>query len=137
MRYGVLIGFALIATGGMYDMAQAQASLPAVKVTDDGSAGGSVQLPLGRDLEVELAANPTTGYTWRLDPGSAPLLQLKARRYESSAMPSSGPRYGAGGKDHFVFEAAGTGTAQLHFEYRRGPANEPARTYDLTVSIVP
>ena len=39
MRYGALIGFALIATGGMYDMAQAQASLPAIKVTDDGSAG--------------------------------------------------------------------------------------------------
>ena len=37
----------------------------------------------------------------------------------------------------FVFEAKTPGTEQLHFEYRRGPAGEPARTYDLTVTVVP
>jgi predicted secreted protein len=137
MRFGALIGLALIATGGMYDMAPAQASHPSIRVRDDGSAGGRVQLPLGRELEVELAANPTTGYTWRLDTGNAPLLQLKSRRYESSALSGAAPHYGSGGRDRFVFEAAGTGTAQLHFEYRRVPAGEPARTYDLTVDVVP
>ena len=137
MRFAALIGLALIATGGMQDMAPAQASHPSIRVTDDGSASGSAQLPLGRDLEVELAANPTTGYTWRLDTGNAPLLQLKSRRYQSSTLPGSEPRYGAGGKECFVFEAVSVGTAQMHFEYRRGSAGEPARIYDLTINVVP
>src|SRR5437764_1073254 len=59
MRLGALIGLALIATGGMYDMASPQASPPAIKVLDDGSAGGSVQPPLGREPVGELGAGPT------------------------------------------------------------------------------
>jgi predicted secreted protein len=137
MRFAALISLAVTAAGGMFEMAPAQASPPAIRVTDDGSASGSVQLPLGRELEVELGANPTTGYTWRLDAGNAPLLQLKSRRYQSSTPPEAAPRPGAGGKDRFVFEAAGIGTGQLHFEYRRGPTGEPARTYDLTVTVTP
>jgi predicted secreted protein len=137
MRFGALIGLALIATGGMYDMASAQASPPAIKVLDDGSAGGSVQLPLGRELEVELGANPTTGYTWRLDVGNSPRFRLKSRQYRPSARPGTPARLGAGGIDQFVLEATVPGTERLHFEYRRGPAGEPARTYDLTVSVVP
>ena len=137
MRLGALIGLALIATGGMYDMASPQASPPAIKVLDDGSAGGSVQLPLGRELVVELGANPTTGYTWRLDLGNSPRLRLKSRQYRVSASPGTPVRLGAGGIDQFLFEATGPGTERLHFEYRRDPAGEPARTYDLTVNVVP
>jgi predicted secreted protein len=138
MRCGALIGIALIAMGGMQTMAPAQPSHTAITVADDGSASGSVQLPLGRELEVELGANPTTGYTWRLDADkAAPLLRLKSRRYQSGATAGSAPQYGAGGKDRFVFTAAGTGTAELRFEYRRGQAGEPARTFNLTVTIGP
>src|SRR5436309_16060043 len=105
MRLGALIGLALIATGGMYDMASPQASPPAIKVLDDGSAGGSVQLPLGRELEVELGDNPSIGYTWRLDPAESAGLDLKSRQYEASASPAGPTRPGAGGIERFVFEA--------------------------------
>ena len=135
MRLAALIGLiAQIALAGITEMAPAQASDPAIRVTDDGSAGGSVQLPLGRELEVSLGANPSTGYTWRLDAGDTPGLRLKSRRFQPA---TTMPRPGAGGTDLFVFEAAAPGTEQLHFEYRRGQAGEPARTYDLRVTITP
>jgi predicted secreted protein len=137
MRFGALIGLALIATGGMHEMAQAQASHPAIKVLDDGSPSGTIQLPLGRDLEVDLGAHPMTGYTWRLDHANLRLLHLKSRQYRAHALPGGSPRLGAAGIDRFVFKAKTRGTEQLHFEYRRGPAGEPAKTYDLTVAVVP
>jgi inhibitor of cysteine peptidase len=137
MRLGALIALALIATGGMNEMAPAQASHPAVSVADDGTAGGSVELPLGRELQVDLGANPTTGYTWRLDSVSSPRLRLKSRHYQPHAAPDAPARLGAGGIDRFVFEATAPGLERLHFEYRRGAMGEPARTYDLTVNVVP
>jgi predicted secreted protein len=137
MRLGALIALALIATGGMNEMAPAQASHPAVRVADDGTASGSVELPLGHELQVELGANPTTGYTWRLDTGGSPRLRLKSREYRHRAAPGGRDRLGAGGIDRFVFEATAPGPERLHFEYRRGASAEPARTYDLTVTIVP
>jgi len=138
MRLAALTGLiALIATGGTYDMASAQASPPAIKVLDDGSAGGSVKLPLGRELEVELGANPTTGYTWRLDAGNSPRLQFKSRQYLPGAPLGAPGGLGSGGIDRFLFEATGAGTERVHFEYRRGSASEPALTYDLTVTVVP
>jgi predicted secreted protein len=136
MRFSALIGLALIAMAGMYEMAQPQASQPAIKVLDDGSAGGSIQLPLGRDVEIELGANPTTGYTWRLD-ANLHLLQLKSRQYRANAPPGASAPVGGGGVDQFVFGAKMPGTERLHFEYRRGPAGEPVRIYDLTVTVVP
>ena len=83
MRLAALIGLITqIALAGITEMAPAQASDPAIRVIDDGSAGGSVQLPLGRELEVSLGANPSTGYTWRLDAGDTPGLRLKSRRFQ-------------------------------------------------------
>jgi len=135
MRLVTLIGLiAQIAMAGTNDMAPAQASQPATRVIDDGSAGGSVQLPLGCELEVELGANPSTGYTWRFAAGNPSPLRLKSRRFQPG---TTTPRPGAGGMDLFVFEAAAPGTEQLHFEYRRGQMGEPARTYDLRVTVVP
>jgi len=82
-----------------------------------------VQLPLGRELEVELGANPTTGYTWQFTAGSPSPLRFKSRRYQPAAAGATCP--GRAGMDLFVFEAAAPGTEQLHFEYRRGDAGQP------------
>ena len=135
MRLATLRGaVALIALAGIINVTPAQPSPPAITVTDDGSAGSSVQLPLGRELELALGANPSTGYTWRLTAGDPSPLHLKSRRFQPAA---TAPRPGSGGQDLFVFEAAAPGTEQLHFEYRRGSTGEPARTYDLRVTVVP
>jgi predicted secreted protein len=135
MRLATLIGLiAQIAMAGTNDVAPAQASQPTIRVIDDGSAGGSVELPLGRQLEVELGANPSTGYTWRFNAGNPSPLRFKSHRFQPAA---TAPLPGSGGKDLFLFEAAAPGAEQLHFEYRRGQAGEPARTYDLRVTVVP
>jgi predicted secreted protein len=137
MRLAALIGsIALIATQGTCDMAQAQASPPAIRIVDDGSASGSVQLPLGREFELDLGANPTTGYTWRCRIADPARVRLKSRDFRPSAS-GSPPRLGAGGTERFVFEAVGAGTEQVHLEYRRGETGAPARTYDLTVTVTP
>jgi predicted secreted protein len=117
-------------------MALAQSPQPAVTVVDDGSSGTGVEVPLGREFELDLGANPTTGYTWRCDLASSGRVRLKSRDFQPSA---SGPplRVGAGGIERFVFEAAAAGTERVHFEYRRGQAGEPGRTYDLTVTVLP
>jgi predicted secreted protein len=117
-------------------MALAQSPQPAVTIVDDGSGGASVEVPLGREFEVDLGANPTTGYTWRCDLANSGRVRLKSRGFQPSA---SGPplRVGAGGTERFVFEAVAAGAERVHFEYRRGQTGPPARTYDLTVTVTP
>ncbi|TMJ57656.1 MAG: hypothetical protein E6G81_12190 [Alphaproteobacteria bacterium] len=117
-------------------MALAQSPHSAITIVDDGSSGAGVEVPLGREFELDLRANPTTGYTWRCDLADPGRVRLKSRRFEPSG---SGPplRVGVGGTERFVFEATGTGTERLHFEYRRGETGEPARTYELTVIVHP
>jgi inhibitor of cysteine peptidase len=116
-------------------MALAQSPSSAITIVDDGSGGASVEVPLGQEFELDLGANPTTGYTWRCDLASSGRVRLKSRYFQPSA---SGPlRVGAGGTERFVFEAAAAGTERVHFEYRRGQTGEPGRTYDLTVTVLP
>jgi predicted secreted protein len=117
-------------------MALAQSPQPAITVIDDGSAAASIAVRRGQELELELGANPTTGYTWRLQIADANRLRLKSRVFERSES-GAPPRPGAGGKERFVFETIDAGAERLHFEYRRGEGGEPARTYDLTVTVLP
>jgi predicted secreted protein len=118
----------------------ASSSAPTIKVIDDGSATASVWVPLAAELEVELGANPTTGYTWRLMTGDLSKLRFKSRRYRpigSGNTAGSPLRLGAGGVDVFAFVPVLAGTEHLRFEYRRGQAGEPARSYDLAVTVSP
>jgi len=117
-------------------MALAQSPHSAITVVDDGSGGASVEVLLGQDFELDLRANPTTGYTWRCDLADSGRVRLKSRRFKPS---ESGPplRVGAGGTERFVFAAADVGSERVHFEYRRGQTGEPARIYDLTVTVRP
>jgi predicted secreted protein len=137
MRSAKLIGaVAQLVIGASNSMAMAQSTHSAITIVDDGSSGASVEVPLGREFELDLGANPTTGYTWRCDLASAGRVRLKSRDFQPSA---SGPplRVGVGGIERFVFETAAAGTERVHFEYRRGQAGDPGRTYDLTVTVLP
>jgi predicted secreted protein len=117
-------------------MALAQSPHSGITVVDDGSGGASVEVPLGQEFELDLRANPTTGYTWRFDLADPGRVHFKSRRFEPST--SSPPlRVGAGGTEQFVFAAAAAGTERVHFEYRKGQTGEPGRIYDLTVTVRP
>jgi len=131
---GALAFVLLMVTGGQ--MAPAQSLPPVVTVIENGSAGSNVQVRVGQELDVRLAANPTTGYTWQYRPDPPPLLRSTSRRFEPSATRSP-PLPGAGGVQVFAFEATAAGTAHLHFEYRRGEAGAPARSMDLEGTVLP
>ena len=111
----------------------AMAQPPRVTLKAD-SGRANVVMSSGQELELQLAANPTTGYTWRLDLGEQTHLRLKSRRYQPFAT-GPNPPPGAGGTEYFVFEAVSAGTEHLQFAYRRGDAGQPVKTFDLDVAV--
>ena len=73
-----------------------------------------VSLDVGDQLEVELEANPTTGYSWELGP-LPDGLELVSSDFEEPG----GSLVGAPGTQRFVFDAMGPGNGILRFEYVR------------------
>jgi len=77
---------------------------------------GEIQAKAGASFTITLAANHTTGYSWRLaKPLDPELLKQISDIYEED---SSG-RTGAGGKEKWTFDALRAGTAEIDFEYAR------------------
>ena len=73
---------------------------------------------------VELAGNPTTGYTWQPD-CTVPALALVGQAFQPG-----GPGIGAGGREIFHFHALMPGNVELAFTYRRpwgGPVRDTRR----------
>ena len=111
-------------------------SVLSINIVDDNSVAGGVQLPIGRELDVALRANPTTGYTWRLVTDNTGPVSLKSRDFATST-PAPPGSTGAGGMEHFVFETRATGSVVLRFEYRRVGTDQATRIYALTVTVAP
>lgn len=101
----------------------------AVRIDAD-DAGASVTVSRTGTLELQLEANPTTGYQWVvLDPG---LVELTTESYEPES-----DLAGAGGVTTFCFTPTGAGTAPLRLGYLRpwedGVA--PIDEYVITVEV--
>jgi inhibitor of cysteine peptidase len=95
---------------------------------------GSTQIvAVGREIEITLESNPTTGYTWNLDgPLPAQLEQVGAAEYtsESTAL-------GGGGSEVWTFKAVSAGEGELSLKYARSfePTASPAETFQITVLV--
>jgi predicted secreted protein len=83
-------------------------------VLDGADSGAEVSLDVGDQLDVELEANPTTGYSWELGP-LPDGLQLVSSDFQEP----SGSLVGASGTQLFVFDVVGPGSGILRFEYVR------------------
>jgi predicted secreted protein len=71
---------------------------------------------VGASFTIILAANHTTGYSWRLaKPLNSELVKQVSNAYDAD---TSG-KIGAGGKELWTFEALSPGTAEIEFEYAR------------------
>jgi predicted secreted protein len=84
----------------------------------------AIRVAVDETFAVELAGNPTTGYTWQadIDPKH---LELIEQEFEPSAA-----GIGAGGREVFRFHAQRAGTTEIRFVYRRpwgGPAQDQRR----------
>lgn len=112
--------------------------------TGDGGSGtvtvvgsGEATLQVDGVLEVALAANPTTGYTWEVSgaPDAAVLEQVGEPVYEAS--PTDTMVVGSGGVMTFEFRAAGAGTTTLELVYRRPweEGVEPIETVTIDVTV--
>ena len=73
-----------------------------------------VSLDVGDRLDVELEANPTTGYSWELGP-LPDGLDLVSSDFEEPG----GSLVGAAGTQVFVFDVMAPGNGILRFEYVR------------------
>ena len=78
-------------------------------------AGRTVTLRTGDSVEVALAGNPTTGFSWQVASAGDPVLHADG---EPAFKPDS-RLIGSGGTATRRFRAVAPGTATLRLEYRR------------------
>ena len=97
---------------------------------DETVAQGSCSV--GATVEVELRANPTTGYVWSVVEDGAPALKFEKSRYE----PSEPQLAGSGGTSVFFFTAKSPADAALKFKYSRPwEKNGDSKTLEFKVSV--
>jgi inhibitor of cysteine peptidase len=97
-------------------------------------AGSTVTLHRGDILEIALAGNPTTGYSWEVEGGAEAVLRQKGTpefKRESALL-------GAGGMMIFRFECIAVGDVTLSLIYRRSfePGVAPLKTFAIKVKAV-
>jgi inhibitor of cysteine peptidase len=97
--------------------------------------GEKVKIARGDTLEVRLASNRTTGYSWAIAKDDR--AKLKPQGKQPTYEPPKKGLPGAGGVDVFRFTAAEAGQTELVLVYRRPfeKGKEPARTFKITVSV--
>jgi predicted secreted protein len=93
----------------------------------------TVALDRGAIMELFLPGNPTTGFSWSLaeTPDQNVLVET------SHFYISQSRAIGSGGGEHWVFRAAGAGTAQLNLVYSRSwkKSTPPAKTYSVAIGV--
>lgn len=112
----------------------AAASTPVtVTKADDGK---TVKAAVGQELELRLAGNPTTGFSWALlqCEGDAVAAVGQGDYVQKPAQPGM---VGVGGEFVFKFRAVKAGKARLTFAYRRPWEKDvpPADTFSVTVAV--
>lgn len=105
-----------------------------VYIADEADNGQTVTMAAGDVLQMMLAENPTTGYTWAVVTNDEAVL----RPSDDPAYEAESDAIGAGGTRTFLFDAVGAGTSVLRLVNARQQATavEPAATFELTVQVV-
>ncbi|MGA1824566.1 MAG: beta-propeller domain-containing protein [bacterium] len=102
-------------------------------VLDESYNNKTVYMRKDSTIAIELAANPSTGYSWSAEWDKSKL-SLDSYKYISPAI----PLVGAAGKDTWIFKALALGTTSLSFKYRRPWETnvQPLRTVNFTIVIL-
>lgn len=105
---------------------------PVVKQASESDNGKTIELQTGQRLRLVLEANPSTGYTWELQPGDAALRLLGEPEYRADS-----EALGSGGEMSFLFAAEAPGDVALRLVYRRPFEKDkpPEKTFELTVKV--
>lgn len=114
------------------DVTRSCSSAQPVLVTEE-DAGGTVSARVGQDIRLELPANPTTGYRWKVTSTNRSF----GYPFREDFAPSS-DAVGAGGTQIFVWRTSGplplAGSHRVTLGYQRGD-EAPTRTFEFTVEI--
>ncbi len=121
----ILLGLALLFTAGCGRRAIS---------LDSAASGRTVELTVGQRLVITLPANPSTGYTWEVREGAAPVLEPLGDPTFTSDNPNL---VGSGGTLRLVFRAAQPGATTLVLVYHRPWETdvEPLDTFQVTVTV--
>ena len=94
--------------------------------------GGSVEVQAGGKLFVDLPGNPTTGYIWQVTNVDDALLNPTDYAFQPDS-----DLTGAGGVEHFEFDAVAPGEVKLELAQSRPWETdaEPSATFSVTVTI--
>lgn len=90
----------------------------------------------GKTLTLDLTGIPSTGYEWICKIDNKDLLIEKSHETKESADDSSETKVGASVKEHYTFEANGSGEARLTAKYARSWEEAPdeiERVFIVTV----
>ena len=91
----------------------------------------TVEVRLGRFVDVELAENPSTGWTWRLQTSTKGVLKPAGEHFTPG--PGASRRVGVGGIRVFHYRAAAVGEVRL--VYALVPPGSGGKASDETFTI--
>lgn len=76
-----------------------------------------IMLKVGQTAKISLKSNPTTGYSWQINPplSQQAIIYLQSKGFKSP----KNPRIGQGGDQYWVFKGKKPGQTTLTFEYKR------------------
>ena len=89
----------------------------------------AIQIAVGERFAIELAGNPTTGYTWQVHADSQHL-ELLGQEFEPG-----GESVGAGGQEVVRFRVVAAGETEIACEYRRPWDKEVRDTRRFRVAV--
>jgi inhibitor of cysteine peptidase len=128
IRTIIAVGLILVASG--LSACASAAGIP--KTLTEADNGSTVQLRNGEKLVIELAGNPTTGYSWEpVLPGDSIVTQIGQAEFT----PESN-KLGAGGTVSLTFQAIATGQQNLQLVYHRPFESDVAPLHSFTVNLV-
>jgi inhibitor of cysteine peptidase len=129
----IVIGTALASAGCG---SQATANGGPVKLTDANN-GKAVTVNVGDDIQIALAGNPTTGYTWNGSLSDTDKALLQQQGEPLYAQGNTDPSIvGSGGTMTFTYKALAAGQVTLKLSYTRPwESVQPIQTFTVTITV--
>ena len=119
-------------------MTGCQTQPPVHKITDADN-GSTILLSRQDLLEVDLAGNPSTGYTWQTVNLNSWVLAPLGRPVFNTDAPGTNdpPVVGGGGLTTLTYRPVGEGTSPLQLAYSRPWQTNatPAKTFAVTITV--
>ena len=90
-----------------------------------------IRATVGEDVQIQLHANPTTGFEWRAITDET-MLSVEEGQFQLG-----GGAVGAGGVQTFSVRSLKQGTTRIRFEYVQPWEGEPAETCEFEFNATP